>query len=715
MLRIAIKRVGGGESPHAPAAIAIGRQWVRQMFNAARMGIEPMRQRQDTIKLGDTDAYIKARLLRNISGEYIGEIEVDLAGGCTENAGMLLKKDGSAWRAYYSDGVVADLGATGRAKKNTVPTDLSNGVKRGAMFSGLMRQVVQCYHSKGQDAPFSWTHSRTHGLFSLLDQAPLNAGAGDEAVTQAEANRYWVIEVSSAGVLAAPVTWSGKCCDGFSVKKYLPTAAEIAAAPGLAANKETLNLVWAKSVGRSGVVQVMTGAAVAAAYVGGPWSDEIGWAFSRSGHEAQNVTARTVGLHYRTERFKLAFTYSSGALSGAMSLEDDGDISFSTSDPFWIPDALGQWSAVPRFLPTDLVGAQEGPVHVYYKGNTPFVTSYYNSGSYTWGSQTYGPANVVLSGYSPIIQALAQTVSVMICESPWQYGYEPSSPSSDTVADAFTGSESGYTNSSGAAIKKTANSSGRRLTNRASYFNGSTQSDFIDFFEIPFVPCCANSVHTRMDRYWKEIGVVWNERTSTTYAHYTACVVPYHEREGLLTMWKLRDVGSQIARTFNFSGILADYWVRTLSGGPYTPAPCWTDASAAGTHPGVVNLDLGQNSPIETSTVTTSYDDTTSGYILDLGLQAFTGTLPLAGGDVRSDVNRAFTITSPPSTLNFGFDAMHGGMQYAPLDPSAEAQPNHPPLRDERNNYIYKMPDTYSTAASFQSDQIAPTAFVGQA
>ena len=102
--------------------------------------------------------------------------------------------------------------------------------------------------------------------------------------------------------------------------------------------------------------------------------------------------------------------------------------------------------------------------------------------------------------------------------------------------------------------------------------------------------------------------------------------------------------------------------------------------------------------------------------ILALGLQTHAGQLPQVSDNVRADIDKAFTNTVPPHSLTLsGFAALHGGMVYPPLDPSAKQATNFPPLTDQRNNAIWGFPISMQTLGGFTNDANTPVAFVGQA
>jgi len=142
-----------------------------------------------------------------------------------------------------------------------------SGYPTASRFSGLMRGVAGNYHARGQNIPFAYWWTKTHGLVKM---PPTAAAAAAATVDRPAASQYWIVEVSATGIYAAPVTNNGTRNGSWNVTKYMPTAAMIAAQPGLAQYKTSLSLSWAiGALPNSGVVFLSVN--MAAAYVGGPF------------------------------------------------------------------------------------------------------------------------------------------------------------------------------------------------------------------------------------------------------------------------------------------------------------------------------------------------------------------------------------------------------------------------------------------------------------
>jgi hypothetical protein len=217
--------------------------------------------------------------------------------------------------AHYVDGVIEaidppagfprpDPDPAVRSKRVAIPTSLRTRPnvlqKQGSRYSGQMRRIVQCLNSRGLESRFKYTWPKTHGILEYPYPRQVGSTAGDEAVNFAK-RRFWIIEISSAGVYAAPIGMGLQC---------MTCATQLSdyAQPG-----EDVDLAWAfvnKNEGGK-VLQVMTAAAIAPAYANGsPWYLGMGWAFSWSGRSASNVVQRLLTLpdRYATRVIDLEFS-----------------------------------------------------------------------------------------------------------------------------------------------------------------------------------------------------------------------------------------------------------------------------------------------------------------------------------------------------------------------------------------------------------------------
>ena len=308
--------------------------------------------------------------------------------GCTDRRGFMLVRDNAferaPYQAYYVDGVIERIQPTEgelispvpevrRSKGYKIPGELSNNdyTRVASLYSGLIREAAGCYHGGGKNAPFSYTWACTHGIVkkTIADPEPHDA--------------YWLIEVHSGGVYAAPIKVTGKCCDSWGVKQYMPTSAQVEENSNLRAYAEIVSLQWAYA-GRpnSGVVQLLTHDDMAAVYASyGPWHDGCGWAFSYSGHEAANVVAKQVRIsghvgYYETFLATLSFVLTpEGGLSASLARGPLSQITFAAgAATLWVPSGenIVTWDAIEPFIGED----GSGPIHVYYDGDEQKLTNW---------------------------------------------------------------------------------------------------------------------------------------------------------------------------------------------------------------------------------------------------------------------------------------------------------------------------------------------------
>ena len=317
--------------------------------------------------------------------------------GCKDRRGFFITRTtGGIYSARYNDEVVEiidpitglprpDPETASRTIGYVVPSQLQGSqfdLTSAAKFSGLMRLVVGCRHSAGLEAPFSYTWTRTHGIVKL----PVSVG--DPPTTK---TRYWIVEVSIGGVFAAPIKNTRRCCDSWDVTKYQPTDAEIEEDPTLAQHRTLLSLEWAFSVERPNVVQLVSAADMDTAYsLGAPWHPSIGWAFSASGIQAQNVITDTIanpdvpqGVSYRGTRHVLTFSIVGEDISCALTtpeiqqigtLHIDAHVAAPLSDKTWTIQGHELINGFPALPVVDY--AEEMPVYVYFQGELPVITRY---------------------------------------------------------------------------------------------------------------------------------------------------------------------------------------------------------------------------------------------------------------------------------------------------------------------------------------------------
>jgi len=232
-----------------------------------------------------------------------------------EIQGFLLARQGSNFYAHYVDAVIEainppegfprpDPDPADRTKRVVVPVSFrgTNPLlhKHGSRYTGQMRRVVQCQYSRGIESRFKYGWPTTHGILEYPYPRQIGSTAGEESIEFSK-RRFWIVEISSAGVYAAPVTFGLKC---MSCAAHLSDYAQ----PG-----SDVDLAWAfVNKNESGkVLRLLDAAGIAQAYAyGSPWYAGMGWAFSWSGRAASNVVQRkrTLPDHYETRLIDLDFT-----------------------------------------------------------------------------------------------------------------------------------------------------------------------------------------------------------------------------------------------------------------------------------------------------------------------------------------------------------------------------------------------------------------------
>lgn len=317
-------------------------------------------------------------------------VTVTGGGECKDKLGFLLVRAGPNYDAHYNDGVVERIDPIdGQPRPEPETADRTVGYKvplqlrvaatarlTAGRFSGLMRLVVGCYHAAGKDAPFSYTFAKTHGILKL--DVPI----GNPAVPTP---RYWFIEVSASGIFAAPAENTDKCCDSWGITKYVPSAAELQADPGLQQFKDTLSLNWAFSAGKPGVRQLATAGEMFGFFgSGAPWYPECGWAFSASGVGVQNVvvleSSTPTPTHYLCSRFKITFALGNdnNPVAAMTTMELQVVAAFPDFSGVWFPTGSNAWRNTDGVTAAQQVtmpwGTQNAPVHVYYRGEEEIVT-----------------------------------------------------------------------------------------------------------------------------------------------------------------------------------------------------------------------------------------------------------------------------------------------------------------------------------------------------
>jgi hypothetical protein len=250
-------------------------------------------------------------------------------GFCTRTGGVA---DMKFWM-HYTDGTIEQIDPPGgfprpdpdtavRTIGQKLPGSFQNGffdeIKWGSLFSGRMREVVQCDYSRGAETKFSHDWPITHGILEFPYPHVPAGTAADEKIQRGK-SRWFVIEISSIGVYAAEVKFGVTDLDCARVDQYLATPAS---------TKISLDAYWrGRQHQQDGVVQkVMTSQQIAPAYSHGiPFYSACGWAFSQSGTKAANVVQdlKTPGPqgpqddYFETTLVSLAFSV---ALTGGVDI-----------------------------------------------------------------------------------------------------------------------------------------------------------------------------------------------------------------------------------------------------------------------------------------------------------------------------------------------------------------------------------------------------------
>ena len=369
-------------------------------------------------------------------------IKIDVK--CTElKGGLLDAKNGPPYTLYHDDGTNL---TQCHPVKNGVPQvswDPAWGAesfkaKPPSQYSGLMRQVVQCMYLRNDTSNYSPTFYLTHGIFK---------GAVVPAVPPEtdDTHPYWVVEISHKGVFAKRLPFLDKReskdehdLDAFVAKKCWSTTTPPAEDPAIKYNGTMGTYDISKkccSVGRvrevvysyDGYVLIWPEWESQLSILGAnpltvidpldrihklidaadmtevttdyfPFADNIGWAFSYSGHEAQVVVWKLFNdadatQGYVTARWKISISETTQNVAyrtsgGAISIHSEQTLTgslakveeqrfFPFSEPrslLWYPySGAYQWFKPPIGTPPSV---QNAPIHVWYVGSTEKVIRY---------------------------------------------------------------------------------------------------------------------------------------------------------------------------------------------------------------------------------------------------------------------------------------------------------------------------------------------------
>jgi hypothetical protein len=245
--------------------------------------------------------------------------------------------------------------------------------KKSSSYSGEMRKVVQILAGTNGDIFYEYSWPKTHGIF-------INEGTEER----------WVVEISSSGIIAWPLVTENVELDqlltyfGVSIEADLPI-------PYLPKRVDQYDKTGSR-------VLSTTGVSLSTVYEGQPWSEEIGWAFSYSGHEAQNIVLKdgfgTGGYYSKAFRYKIEINTNT-----------DGDpvsatISEMESEWAWYDDN-GKNIRIPIMTPC-------GPAQKRITLATEDTSTCPTTGSYTfpihvWYDETTNNERVVRYRYSTAV------------------------------------------------------------------------------------------------------------------------------------------------------------------------------------------------------------------------------------------------------------------------------------------------------------------------
>lgn len=274
--------------------------------------------------------FLKDTPVRVVFGKEIPGFLLDRRGGTLSPRYYALYPDGTEEEIVPPEGFPRpDPDNAVRTKRVVIPQSYRDGepllFKQGSRYTGQMRRVVQCLNSRGLESKFSYLASKTHGVLEYPVPRMIGSTGGDEKALAAQ-RRYWLIEISSQGVYAAPFTFGTECVTcGKDLSAYQPTSEQIKNNPGWDAFVAEISLHWAfHNRNESGEVQqLMDASQIAPAYnQGTAWYPGMGWAFSWSGTKAANVVAKGVGTTYfETRLMTLSFGVSLAGDPVAFSIE----------------------------------------------------------------------------------------------------------------------------------------------------------------------------------------------------------------------------------------------------------------------------------------------------------------------------------------------------------------------------------------------------------
>lgn len=223
-------------------------------------------------------------------------------------------------------------------------------------YSGEMRKVVQCMIAQGWPVPFDYRYTLTHGIMRCRDGS------------------RWIIEISNTnGIRCKPIEFVRKPGDE-------PTTPKAELRDALGYTPITKNPL---TVGEWTVLLPPSGGALPEYFLSTPYAENIGWAFSITGSEAQNTCWIHPDQWRRGRRFKVIINQNpkgTKPISATVSMVEEGILKGDRVTHFKIWD-----DKLKSLISFDLLYDNppdppplDTPWYVYYNGDSEVVARYTN-------------------------------------------------------------------------------------------------------------------------------------------------------------------------------------------------------------------------------------------------------------------------------------------------------------------------------------------------
>lgn len=448
--------------------------------------------------------------------------------------------------------------------------------KRGTSFSGEMRKVVQLLCGHNSEIAYEYGWQRTHGIF----------------VNSVDDSR-WVIEIGSKGVTAWPLPLCGSATPSDLIH-YVP-----APAPELPSYESRIELCDSITIGD--------------AYLGHALSSEIGWAFSASGHEAQNVVY--VGgyevdsrSYIKTFRYKVTISPDAeGNPISAVLTEEASNWAYSNhiQNQVRVPFVKNCGLAAHRFdffigtsaAPPPIEGNIQFPVHVYYSGETAKVFDYLYVAPFTEDPADNWPSTCLTS--SPY--------NIQNCQS---FTLDPAEQGIDFIRSANTSKQGallvGVPGAETTEYNKINRGSDWMGLQEETKFDGPVAVEYQNKISAVY-----GSWHVLKKRGWYG--------AAQTKNYFFSFIVPFFEREGYFFQehWSESVTGSfYYESSGGWVGTTLDTNWAPLASLVYNdgsldaciPIGSWSTRVDEETYPGKVNVHCYQNRPYTKDSVVRFYD-----------------------------------------------------------------------------------------------------------